>query len=99
MPSRHLRRPVAGYNAADENIDRLIVGIRRLVAHRGYDREALVSPMLKRLLPPNRPSGDPAAETATLRGRLKAACPDAKAVAYLTVSVESELDFARLRLT
>lgn len=99
MLSRNLRSPVAGYNAADQELERLIVCIRRLAAHRGYDRDAMMSPMLKRLMPTKRPAGEPAAETAALRTRLDAAGLDAKAVAYLTESVETELDFARLRLT
>ncbi|GEP00104.1 hypothetical protein [Methylobacterium haplocladii] len=99
MLSRNLRPPGLGYNAVDQDVDRLIVRIHRLAAHRGYDREALVSPMLKRLMPTKRPSGDPVAETAALRTRLKESGIDSKAVAYLTASVENELDFARLRLT
>lgn len=99
MLSRHLRSPVLGYNDAEQPVDRLIVRLRRLAAHRGYEREALISPMLKRLMPAKRPAGDAVAETAALRGRIQAAELDGKAVAYLIESVEIELDFARLRLT
>ncbi|GJE54669.1 MULTISPECIES: hypothetical protein [Methylobacterium] len=99
MLLRPRRSPAAGYRAADQDFDALIGRIRRLAAHRGYDRDALMSPMLRRLMPAKRPSKDPAAETAELRKRLKEAGLDANALDYLLRSVETELDFARLRLT
>jgi hypothetical protein len=97
--SRHWRSPVESYKGADQDFDQLILRMRRLLAHRGYDRSALLSPMLKRILPVGRLSGDALADAAELRRRLQEAQLDAKTVAYVTESVETELDFARLRLT
>ncbi|GLS44429.1 hypothetical protein [Methylobacterium brachythecii] len=99
MQPRPHRSPNAGYHAVDQDFDPLILRIRRLVAHRGYDREALLSPMLKRLIPAAKLSGDALADAEQLRKRLTGAALDQKAVAYLTESVEIELDFARLRLS
>lgn len=99
MLLRPWRSPVGGHRGVDQDFDALIVRIRRLAAHRGYDRDALMSPMLKRLMPTKRPSKDPAMETAELRRHLQSAGLDANALDYLLRSIETELDFARLRLT
>ncbi|GEP11370.1 hypothetical protein [Methylobacterium gnaphalii] len=98
LPRPH-RSPKDSYQAGDLDFDSLILRIRRLAAHRGYDRDALLSPMLKRLIPAGRLSGDALADTAELRKRLRGAALDQKSLAYLTESVEIELDFARLRLS
>jgi hypothetical protein len=99
MLPRPNRSPNAGYRTVDQDLDALILRIRRLTAHRGYNREALLSPMLKRIIPVGKLSGDPTADTATLYQRLSSAALDQNAVAYLMQSVEIELDFARLRLS
>ncbi|MCE4226024.1 hypothetical protein HCU64_19925 [Methylobacterium sp. C25] len=98
MQPRPHRSPRDSFRSVEQDFDALILRIRRLAAHRGYSREALLSPMLKRLIPAGRLSGDALADTEELRKRLTGAALDQKAVAYLTESVEIELDFARLRL-
>lgn len=99
MISRYWQSPADDKHNVDQDLDALILRIRRLAAHRGYDREALMSPMLKRLMPLKRPTSDALADMTELRARLNSAGLDRKALAYLTQSVETELDFARLRLT
>jgi hypothetical protein len=99
MPPRERRPSVSGYNAVGPDYEPLIERICRLAAHRGYDRQELMSPMLKRLMPVKRVANAPIAETADLRQRIRDAKLDGKTLAYLTESVETELDFARLRLT
>ena len=75
LPRPH-RSPRDSHHAVDQDFDSLILRIRRLAAHRGYDRDALLSPMLKRLIPLGKLSGDPLTDTAELRKRLTGAAPD-----------------------
>lgn len=80
------------------NYDDLVLRIRRLVQHRGYDRARLGSPLLKRLAPSRSVYGQPFPE-ADLRRRIAGAGLDGNAVSYLMMSIASELDLARLRLS
>ena len=82
----------------EPSYDDLVLRIRRLVQHRGYDRATIGSPLLKRLAPSRAAYGQPFPE-ADLRRRLEGAALDGNAVSYLMMSIESELDLARLRLS
>lgn len=75
--------------------DDLIVGIRRLVRHRGYERDKIVSALLKQFLP--KIGGAAWAGEAALRRDLVAACLDEKAIAYLVACAGGELQMAHER--
>lgn len=81
------------------DLDTLAVRMRRLVLHRAYSREEIVSPALKRLMPPRALYGMLAPDVASLRERVRRAGVDARMVDYLLHAVETEMDSARLRLT
>lgn len=97
MIRRH-HSPSQSYVTSEDDLDALVRGIKRLVLHRGFDRTEIESPLLKRLTPLRSAFGTVFSE-ADLRKRLEAAQLDANALSYLLRTAESELDYARLRLT
>ena len=92
--SEHARRA----DRPSSDLDDLVLRIRRLIQHRGFDRSQIGSPLLKRLTPERGPAAGAVAE-ADLRQRLETARLDANAVSYLAQNADAELDLARLRLT
>lgn len=97
MIRRH-QSPLRSYATPEDDLDALVRGIRRLVLHRGFDRTEIESPLLKRLTPRRGLFGETFPE-ADLRRRLKEAQLDANMLSYLLQTAESELDFARLRIS
>ena len=85
------------YGGTDPNHDDLVLRIRRLVQHKAYDRTQIGSALLKRFAPHRIHFGQSFPE-ADLRRRLEEASLDAKALSYLTMSAEAELELARQRL-
>ncbi|WP_336488974.1 hypothetical protein [Methylobacterium nigriterrae] len=77
-------------------IEDLVLRIRQLIRHRGYDRDKIVSAMLKRYLPS---SGGPGwtGETA-LRQSLTKAQLDQKSIDHLVANVSGEIQMAHERL-
>ncbi|WP_407531076.1 hypothetical protein [Methylobacterium oryzisoli] len=80
--------------AGAQGADSLVLHLRRLVQHRGYDRSLIVSEVLRRLLAPGF-GGAPSPDD--LRARLAATSPDPKVRDYLTRNVALELDAAHAR--
>lgn len=80
---------------AEQDRDRLARALRRLLRHRGYDRDGVVSEMLKRLLAPSYTPGGPTVEE--LRARVDAVCVDRRTLDYLTQNVGLEIDVAHRR--
>ncbi|MDR7040529.1 hypothetical protein J2X36_005312 [Methylobacterium sp. BE186] len=84
-----------GSAARHDETEDLILGIRRLVRHSGYERDKIVSALLKQYLP--NIGGTAWAGEASLRRDLKAARLDARTIAYLTASAGGELQMAHER--
>lgn len=82
------------YRVPDSDLDLLVRGIRRLVLHRGFVRCEIESPLLKRFTPAR---GE--FDESGVRMRLASATLDPTMLAYLKLSLDTELDSARLRLT
>lgn len=97
MLRRH-HTPSRRYVTDEDDLEALVRGIRRLVLHRGFDRTEIESPLLKRLTP--RPGAfGTAFPEADLRKRIKEAQLDPNALSYLLRTTESELDYARMRVS
>lgn len=79
-------------------VDDLVARMGRLAVHRGFVREAIASPMLKRLMPRERLAKRAAFET-SLRRRLESEKPRPDQIAYLVRLAEDELDLAHERTT
>ncbi|MEA1834734.1 hypothetical protein U8607_21810 [Methylobacterium durans] len=73
----------------------LILGIRRLVRHSGYERDKIVSALLKQFLPSA--GGAAWAGEAALRRDIAAARLDGRTIAYLIASAGGELQLAHER--
>lgn len=80
-----------------DRLEELTTQIGRLLRHRCYQREKVVSPMLRRHLPYD--SGYAWQGEATLRERIKQAGLDAKSIDHLIVSVRAEFERIMARMS
>ena len=86
-----------GFNApkAEADTEELLMLLKRLMRHRGYSRDAIVSEQLKRCFPENRLLGSAAEEALHFQfAKLKL---EPKVIAYLTNNVTMELHMAHER--
>lgn len=86
-----------GPEGSDVGIDELVIRIKQLIRHRGYDRTKINSSCLKRYLTSER-SRDWAGE-GVLRQHYATAQIDRRTFAYLVENVNIELQMAHERLT
>ena len=77
-------------------IDELILRMRQLIRHRGYDRDKIVSAILRRYLP--NAGGSAWNGEAVLRQNLTQAKLDQRSIDHLVANVMGELHMAHERL-
>ena len=95
MPMRFASPSTFDVSKAEADTEELLMLLKRLMRHRGYSRDAIVSEQLKRCFPGNRLLG-PTAEVA-LRLQFAKLKLEPKAIAYLTSNVTMELHMAHER--